>query len=372
MNKQRKKQKKQGMNSHDNGRLMSNRTQKAVLAPVAQNRSSRQSGTNRRTYRESERIQTINGSSDFKVVANVPCNPALSGSFPWLSGHGALYEKYHVKKLVYRYKNLKGTTTDGNILMSFDYDTMDAPPSTAIEVTQSTVWEDGAPWRIFELHVPCHRTDLFTRTGLVQDADLKTYDFGRLFVSAEGCSDDSAHGYLEVDYVIDLHMKQASVQTPVLISRLSTYTNSTQSDIPPELSPPLILTCENPVISGNLSDSLEFNVNGTVTVLKDLILKMNVQFVMAVNSGCDCAVLSEILIGNQPLSPRRASVIKFNLPGGLSPGLGYPFSMPPLEAVMELKTGDIISLAISSDQYSSSTVTIPEKQAVISYELVSF
>lgn len=181
-----------------------------VRAPIAQNLSSRQRGQQTIRYRECERIATVKGSTTFGIVLDIPCNPALSSSFPWLSGHGALYERYRVHKLLYRYKNLKGTSSDGNILMSFDYDTLDPAPSSAIAMTQQTHWVDGAPWRIFEMSIPSVKGDLFTRSGSVVSGDLKTYDFGRLFVAAEGCSDNSDHGYLEVEYDIELFEKQSS------------------------------------------------------------------------------------------------------------------------------------------------------------------
>jgi hypothetical protein len=130
-----------------------------------------------------------------------------------LSGHAALYESYTVHSLTFRYKNLKGTDADGNILMSFDYDTLDAPPVSAIAQSQSTVWIDGAPWRIFEMKVPAGRRKLFTRSSIISGTDLKTYDFGRLHVSAEGCADESAHGYLEVEYNIELMDKQVGGST---------------------------------------------------------------------------------------------------------------------------------------------------------------
>lgn len=185
------------------------RVNKVVMAPVAQNRSAGQTRGNSLRFKECERISTVNGSIAFSVTGSQPCNPALSGSFPWLSGHAALFERYRVHKLVYRYKNLKGTATNGNILMSFDYDTLDNSPATAIEMTQSTVYADGAPWRIFELNVPTDKRDLFTRTGTVSGADLKTYDMGKLNIAAEGCADTSPHGYLEVEYDIELFMKQS-------------------------------------------------------------------------------------------------------------------------------------------------------------------
>lgn len=182
---------------------------KVVMAPVAQNKSAGQTGGKSLRFREVERVATVNGSVAFGVTGSLACNPGLPGSFPWLSGHAALFERYRIHKLVFRYKNLKGTATNGNILMSFDYDTLDNSPATAIEMTQSTVYADGAPWRIFELVVPTDKRDLFTRAGNVAGADLKTYDMGKLHIAAEGCADTTPHGYLEVEYDVELFMKQS-------------------------------------------------------------------------------------------------------------------------------------------------------------------
>lgn len=202
-------------------RLMSNRpTRDLVRAPAAQNSSSRSRPHKSTRYRESERIGTVTTDrAEYSVTNDFACNPALPSSFPWLSGHAQLYEQYRVHSLTYRYKNLKGTTAGGNILLIFDYDTLDSPPSSALEQTQTTVYVDGAPWRIFELHVPCTPRTYFTRESLVPGADLKTYDMGRLHVGAEGC-DSSQQGILEVVYDVELINKQPpSISTaPVMRS----------------------------------------------------------------------------------------------------------------------------------------------------------
>lgn len=211
-----------------------------VRAPAAQNKSSRQTGRNSTRYRECERVGTVNGSLQFEVVADFACNPGLKDSFPWLSSHADLYEKYRIHKLVYRYKNLKGTGAGGNIIMSFDYDTLDAPPVSAIEMCQSTVWTDGAPWRIFELHVPVDSKTYYTRPGLIPGTDLKTYDMGRLFVAAEGSSDASGstdtspQGILEVEYDIELMEKQpASLGVNPVQRTCSMWFNNDYQTFPP-------------------------------------------------------------------------------------------------------------------------------------------
>jgi hypothetical protein len=226
------------------------RTQ-TIRAPAAQNKSSRQSGRTRQSYRESERVTTISGSVAFNVVDSLPCNPGLAGSFPWLSGHASLYDKYRVKKLIYKYKNLKGTNSDGNVLMSFDYDTLDCAPTTAVEMTQSTLYVDGAPWRLFQLSVKPDGRELFVRTGLVAGADLKSYDMGRLHIATEGCADTSDHGYLEVEYDIELFDKSPLGGNAFNNTRASEFNNASGQDIS---STSAVLLCSE-VVTNPLSIS---------------------------------------------------------------------------------------------------------------------
>jgi len=201
-----------------------------VRAPAFSNKSSSQSGQQSRRYRESERILTVSGAVSYSVEHSVAVNPGLPASFPWLSGHAQLYEKFKVHRLIFRYKNLKGTSSAGNILMSFDYDTLDSAPASAVEQTQSTVWVDGAPWRIFEMRVPPDNLARFTRAGSVM-GDLKTYDFGRLYIAAEGCADTSDHGYLEVEYDIELFQKQSAASNLPTNNSVAEFTLGTSQAV---------------------------------------------------------------------------------------------------------------------------------------------
>lgn len=260
----------------------------AVQAPVAINKSSRQTGRTTMRYKECERIQTVPGSSSFGIVGNVPCNPGLASSFPWLSGHASLYDKYKVHRLVYRYKNLKGTGSDGNILMSFDYDTLDAAPSSAVQMTQSTAWIDGSPWRIFELHVKPDGRKLFTRAGAVSSSDLKTYDMGRLFLAAEGCADTSDHGYLEVEYDIELYDKAPlDSGVPVAISSLSQFNLSTTTGAAPGVIP-----YDEVIING-------LGITNTAGVFTDIPLGL---YLISIEGRCSNGDM-ELEVNSSSLSP---------------------------------------------------------------------
>jgi hypothetical protein len=201
------------------------------------------------------------GSVAFASVANIPINPGLAESFPWLSGVAQHYERYRMDSFTVRYKNLKGTDSDGNIIMSFDYDTLDPAPATAVVQTQSTVYVDGAPWRIFEMKVPTDGAKKFIRSSSIAGADLKTYDFGRVFVSAEGCADESDHGYLEFEYHVTLFEKQTAGSSSV-VNRC--YTSWNLSSDTASLSSDAVLDIDE--AASTASADVPTNVNGTVTL----------------------------------------------------------------------------------------------------------
>jgi hypothetical protein len=115
--------------------------------------------------------------------------------------------------------------------MSFDYDTLDCAPTTAVEMTQSTLYVDGAPWRLFQLNVKPDGRELFVRTGLIGGADLKSYDMGRLHIATEGCADTSDHGYLEVEYDIELFDKSPLSGNASNNTKASEFNNANAQDI---------------------------------------------------------------------------------------------------------------------------------------------
>jgi len=61
--------------------------------------------------------------------------------------------------------------------------------------------------------------------------DLKTYDFGRLYIAAEGCADTSDHGYLEVEYDIELFQKQSAASNLPTNNSVAEFTLGTSQAV---------------------------------------------------------------------------------------------------------------------------------------------
>lgn len=189
-----------------------------VIGAAYNNRLSLASTTTR--FKERERITTMPGTTGFGVMHRFFANPGDSNTFPWLSTIAAQYDKYVFHKLIFHYHTIKGANSPGNILLAFDFDSMDGQPTSAIGMTQLSFYEDGATWNNFSVVVPVGDRELFVRHGPVIQGDPKTYDLGQLFTAAELCADSSEHGYIEVEYDVELKYKSAGSNNLIVAPKL--------------------------------------------------------------------------------------------------------------------------------------------------------
>lgn len=199
--------------------------------------------------------QTING-HQVNTDKGLIINPSLPNTFPWLSSMAALYERYKVNKLIFRYRTQARTDLPGNIVMAFEKDVHNlisdedgvgtstpGSPSTYIsawskaasssalqKLTQTTTYLDGAPWKNFTLVVPCGGKVFYTRDKVDRTfggdstfgfTDAASYDFGKFYLGYENIDTVSGAsvqvptvvdmGILEIDYDITFLNRRAAV-----------------------------------------------------------------------------------------------------------------------------------------------------------------
>jgi hypothetical protein len=128
--------------------------------------------------------------------------------FPLARATANAYDQYRFTKLEFHYIPEVGTLTDGQVILAWDADTLDPAPATFAECSRlanvtcplyrnSTLMLPQSPW-------------LFTREGREPSgADLKTYDFGSLFIGVDGTSFNSVVGRLTVSY--ELEFRHANI-----------------------------------------------------------------------------------------------------------------------------------------------------------------
>lgn len=210
------------MASKVSSRKNNNNTNKPIIVNVSRNSNNRRGATrannapvaigsssssrrNNNNYRLSniERIAEVNDSS----IHSLQINPGMESAFPWLSNIARSYDRYRFHKLIFRYKPTCPTDTVGQVIMAWDYDSLDPVPTTEQEICQETYWVANSCWKpgMISISLRNNRGLLYTRAGMIGYADLKTYDIGQLIY--KGPSNGST-GYIEVDYDITLIDRQ--------------------------------------------------------------------------------------------------------------------------------------------------------------------
>jgi hypothetical protein len=144
-------------------------------------------------------------------------NPGITATFPWGSGIAPNYEEYECKSISFVYEPESSSTATGAVILSFDYDALNAAPSTkqaALEISDSI---RSAPWVPSRLTLKTvdlqKRGTLFTRTSAVANSDLKTYDLGNINVSTMGQATTAIVGEFWIEYHFVLRIPQPSSST---------------------------------------------------------------------------------------------------------------------------------------------------------------
>jgi hypothetical protein len=178
--------------------------------------SSRNRTTNRHemVLEEDEYIGEVTGAStaaNFQTTA-YSVNIGQSATFPW--GAGVVknnFEKYQFDYIRFYYKRESSefatAATTGKVMLSFDSDASDPPPSSKQQVEDTDPHADGMPCENIQLDIPAQmlrrmNDGFYIRpAGLPGANDIKTYDVGNLYVSTQGLGANSATvGELHVRY----------------------------------------------------------------------------------------------------------------------------------------------------------------------------
>jgi hypothetical protein len=190
-----------------------------IAAPVAYGSVSqnRQSRVTRITHRESLGPVTSTGTG-FTVLFNLPVQPALPASFPWLSAIASQYETYAPRKtkskrgmkahcIRYCYEPRCSTGTAGTVVQATNYDAAEAAFTSLTQAENYRGATVCQPWvrACHELEVDSMRdyNRHYTRAGAaVSGTDIKTYDVGNYQLIVSGVAAGQI-GELYVEYDID-------------------------------------------------------------------------------------------------------------------------------------------------------------------------
>jgi len=149
-------------------------------------------------------------------VQTFPVNPGQVATFPWLARIAQNFEKYEFESLEFVYKRevseFAPNGVTGKVIMSFDADASDAPPTTKQQMEDTVPHSDCMPCENMRLRVPRAMLQRLNDAHYVRsgpqpaNTDLKTYDVGNLYVACQGTAANTVVGELHVEYALRLRI----------------------------------------------------------------------------------------------------------------------------------------------------------------------
>jgi hypothetical protein len=171
--------------------------------------------------------ESIVNSTTFAVQSVLELNPGLATTFPWLAPQAAQWEQYCCKRLVAQYIPFAPTSTQGDVIMSPEYDASDTVPTTEAQAANVQGSLTDACWK--QLNMTLDPTAMmgigprkFVRSANVA-GDPKTFDVGRLFICTNNGANTNAIGKVFLDYEFEFYIPQNSPESYTAARSLSLY-----------------------------------------------------------------------------------------------------------------------------------------------------
>jgi hypothetical protein len=191
----------------------------------------------RKSYRfkNSELLQSLNGSADFSAATVLQINPGLPETFPWLHREAKNWEYYRFHSFCIRYVTRSATTDRGSVIISPDYSVEDSPPNSEVSATDTQDAVEDVVWKQL-----CCRLDpkamypagkeqrKIVRDGNVY-GDKNLFDSAAVYVCTIGEADSSQIGKIWADYDVEFFVPQNSPDDHTQPQSISFFLSSVQS-----------------------------------------------------------------------------------------------------------------------------------------------
>lgn len=165
------------------------------------------------TISHTELVNLVAGTATW-TTTGVPMQPGLGSTFQWLSSQTAGWEKYKWNKLEAIYVTRCGSNISGTVMLIPDYDAADPAPLNELAAASYHGASDDVPWKNQFAVLDMKRSkELFLRNGpLSANLDIKTYDFGNLWIATTDGS-VASWGKVFIRYTVTLYNSQV-IQLP--------------------------------------------------------------------------------------------------------------------------------------------------------------
>lgn len=194
--------------------------------------------------RHREYIGDILSAQSFTRRFELPINPGLPGSFPWLSALAGQFSQYMINGMIFEYVPASGNAVSstnnalGQVLLSTQYDSLDSAYANKQQMLNTDWASSGVPSAPLIHPIECAPnqtsvTKLYVRSGAAPaNSDKRLFDLGRMTVAVEGQqADDINLGSLYCVYDVLLFKPESNLAIGKLAKsthlRLDTVTNTT-------------------------------------------------------------------------------------------------------------------------------------------------
>lgn len=186
-----------------------------TLAPSVKERGMGKNRTVRVKHRELF-LGTVNGSIAWTLQSKVQLNPGLPSVFPWLSSLADLYDQYRVHALSFEYIPSTSTATNGDIIMSIDYDVTDPAPTSELNTSQMEGTIQDACWKRIVLNADVKAMQPESRKYVRRfnvAGDQRIYDLGRFYLSTINMAAATAVGKIWINYDVEFFVPDPGTET---------------------------------------------------------------------------------------------------------------------------------------------------------------
>ncbi len=173
---------------------------------------------------------SVAGSTTFTVQNALALNPGLAATFPWLAPQAQQWEQYSCRRLALEWVPIAPTSTQGDVIISPDYDASDPQPTSEVQATNNYGAVTDSCWKrlMVELDVAAMMglgPRKFVRPAAVA-GDPKTFDLGKLFVCTNNETGTSAIGKFFLHYDFEFFVPQNSPNPDSVPLQTSVFYNN--------------------------------------------------------------------------------------------------------------------------------------------------
>jgi hypothetical protein len=186
------------------------------------------------TFSRLEEVSTIIGTTTaFSVTNNLSLNPGLAATFPWLASPATAFNLYSIRRLRIWYLNATNTTNTGLVVVGFNPDPNDPPPTSLAQIENYESRLRVSTWENSYFDIPkedLNRLNKFFIRSSIVPGELGVYDVGSVYVCCSGnASSTNTLGELWFEYTIDLYAPIVSTGVQPIGKASSTYSPVSQS-----------------------------------------------------------------------------------------------------------------------------------------------